>query len=543
MFCVKFYLSHQSDSVQILTTLPFDKIPHFSQRDIAYQTADERLRPYYQHDVSIEALADAIAAKQQSKLYREVLVQGLKEQYQGVETTDAVRANIEALRDDHTFTIVTAHQPSILTGPLYYIHKICSTISLTRQLNARYTDHRFVPVFVSGGEDHDFDEIATLHLFGKDFTWETDQVGAVGRMSLDGLSDVLTAVKETFGTSPHAEELAHMIDQAFAKAKHYGDFMFRLTDALFSQHGLVVVNMDNNAYKEVFLPYVIQDIEKEISASAVRKDQEKLEAAGFSGQAHAREVNIFVHDGDRHRVIKTDDGYTINDKTYSQEELIAYLKAKPESISPNVVLRPIFQELILPNLAYIGGGGELAYWMERVSLFEEMELPFPMLIRRDSALLVDKRSHDYITEQGLSIEQMFDREEQVVIKFTLEDSDKALSLKTYKEEVAAIFAKMDQYVIEIDPTLSGSVNAEKAKAEKAIDNLENKMIKAEKRAKETQINKLTKIKNKLFPNGDSLQERYDNFIPFFLRYGSEWIDQLTELLDPMNKEFKIILLD
>jgi len=521
--------------------LPFSDIPQFSDRDKAYQGADPRLREFYEHEVSIDAFANVFKARKDFEVDRSSLVNSLVKDYERLVTSDQTLDNIKSLGDSDTYTIVTAHQPSILTGPLYFNYKICSVISLSQKLNSKYTDYHVVPVFVMGGEDHDFEEIATLHLFGQDFTWETDQVGATGRMNLTGLEEVLEAVQEKLGDSDNAASLKSMIDTAYEQSDSYGQFMVHLVNALFGRFGLVICNMDNPNLKQSLLPYVTKDIQQRDSERCVQDDQAALATKGFKSQAHARGVNIFWHDGDRHRVISEGDKYTIGERTLSESALIAQLNNDPGSISPNVVLRPVYQEVALPNLAYIGGGGELAYWLERKSLFETWNIPFPMLIRRDSVMIVDKKSAKFVASAGLEFTDVFEREEQLVGKYAHAHAAAEIDFTEQRAALKATFESLAATAKQIDPTLERTALSEESKAQKSIDMLENKLLKAEKQKNEVALNKLKKIKNKFFPGNDGLQERYDNFIPFYLKHGEDWIAELILQLDPLDKSFKILV--
>lgn len=521
--------------------LDYRDVPQLSDRDVAYQEENPRLRPFYSHPPVLGSFATAIEERSSTDVDRDLLVRVLKEQYAWLGASEPTSHNIEMLQRDNCFTIITAHQPSLLTGPLYFIYKICSILSLAKQLNRHYPGVHIVPVFISGGEDHDFDEIATMHLFNRDFTWSTDQSGSTGRMSLQGLTEVLEDVKATFGTMPYASELTAIIDEAMSRSTYYGRFMMHIVNQLFGKHGLVICNMDDGNFKKVLLPYVIKDIRDEVSHHCVTKDQAGLEQVGFKSQAHARDVNIFWLEDDRHRVIKEENTYRIASQTYSEDQLIRLLQANPGAISPNVILRPVYQELILPNLAYIGGGGELAYWLERKSLFETWQIPFPILVRRDSVLLVDRKSIATLDQHDLNLQDLFGREEQLIAHLARQSTDVNIDLDEYRARLRVIYEDIKNIAIQVDPTLSSTTLSEGTKAEKTIDLLEHKILRAAKQQSETKANKVIKIKHKLFPNNDSLQERYDNFIPYYLRYGDEWISALIQHLDPLNKSFKILI--
>jgi bacillithiol biosynthesis cysteine-adding enzyme BshC len=521
--------------------IPFSEVPQLSQRDVLLQEEEDRFSGIIKHKASIDSFDEAIKMRAQCPVRRDVLVETLDKQYQGRLRHEAVDSNIQLLGYENTFTIVTAHQPSMLTGPLYVIYKICSAIQLTTHLKEQYPTYHFVPCFISGGEDHDFEEIATIQLWNQSFSWETHQKGAVGRMTMDGIPDLLTTLYERFGESDHAKDLREKIEVALTGCKTYGEFSIKFIHELFKDKGLVIINMDDALFKSLFLKIAEKELREGFSQPLVNQDQEELARRGFASQAHAREINLFLHNEDRHRIIRNENGdFNVGEKTYDQEEFIDLVVRNPESLSPNVVLRPVYQELILPNLAYVGGGGELAYWTERISLFRELGIPFPMLIRRDSFLIVDKRSYSFCKDQGIDIRRLFDREEQLVNSYIKEDSDTTIHLEDLKPGLQAIFQEIANRAREIDVTLTKTVLSEGTKAEKSIDYLQGRLLKAEKKKKEVTLNKITTIKHRLFPN-NGLQERNDNFIQYYLRYGTSWIDAILDHSDPMNKQFKILV--
>ena len=177
------------------TKLDFSKIPQLSKKDVAYVAEDPALSPFYKYKVRIENFREVIANKEIEEIDRQVIVDVLNEQYKKVERHPLVSKNIESLASKNTFTIITAHQPSLFTGPLYYIYKIISTINLTSRLNTYFADYQFVPIFVSGGEDHDFEEVRSVNIFNKTLIWENEEQGSVGMMKTQSLEKVLTELK------------------------------------------------------------------------------------------------------------------------------------------------------------------------------------------------------------------------------------------------------------------------------------------------------------------------------------------------------------
>ncbi len=160
--------------------IPFEQVPQLAFKDMAYANADPRLRPFYKYDVSLEAFGQVIEDKKSNTTNRAVLVEVLREQYKSFKINDKVQQNIESLLNENTFTVVTAHQPVLFTGPLFYIYKIISTINLAEQLNNHYPNYHFVPFFINGGEDHDFEEVNNATVFNKKIEWRAKKVRSVG---------------------------------------------------------------------------------------------------------------------------------------------------------------------------------------------------------------------------------------------------------------------------------------------------------------------------------------------------------------------------
>ncbi|MEM8586170.1 MAG: bacillithiol biosynthesis BshC, partial [Bacteroidota bacterium] len=202
--------------------IPFTQVPQFSSRDVAYATADSRLQSFYKYEVSLEAFERVFADKASDQVDRELLAEQLTAQYKELGISNPPTDQIEALGSKHGFSVITAHQPSLFTGPLYFIYKICSCINLARQLNAAYPDRTVVPVFITGGEDHDFEEINHLHLYGKTISWQEDQGGPVGKLPTSSLAPVLEELKGILGDRETALHIFERIQKHFTEQAHYG---------------------------------------------------------------------------------------------------------------------------------------------------------------------------------------------------------------------------------------------------------------------------------------------------------------------------------
>ncbi len=523
--------------------IPYSDVPLFSMRDKAYIEEKEELRPFYKYPVNIESFQQVINDKSKDATDRNNLVEVLQKQHAGLDTPTTVLDNIEKLRDSNAFTIVTAHQPSLFTGPLYYVFKIFSAINLAEQLNAKYPDNHFVPVFITSGEDHDFEEVNHLHLFNRTLTWESGQTGPVGNMNTATLKPVLEDLQTILGDREEAKAIFHIIEKTHSTPGPYARSAYELAHELFKDYGLVVLNTNDAALKKSFAPFIKEEILGQVSQPLVDATCEQLEKAGYPSQAMPREINFFyLKDHIRERIVLEDGQYKVlnTDLSFSAAEMETEIEQHPEYFSPNVIMRPIYQELILPNLAYVGGGGEIAYWLERKSQFAHFKLNFPMLVRRDSALWIDGTTYKKMNKADLCIEDLWQDTDQLIRAYIEKNGTIEISLEKERETLQALFEGLAGKAKATDPNLQKFVLAEHAKSRKSIDQIETRLLRAEKQVHENAISQIRSVKEKLFPN-NGLQERYDNFLPFYLRYGNTFFQTLKDNFDPLEKKFWVIV--
>ena len=539
-----------------VTLIPYADVPQVSARDKAYAKNDAALRPFYKYEVKLEEFARVIQDKQNESIDRAILVEALKEQYSRLsslstdfQVSQNVKKNIDALGQNNTFTIITAHQPTLFTGPLYYVYKIISTINLTRQLNSYLPDYQFVPVFITGGEDHDFEEMNHVNIFNKKLVWENEESGSVGMMKTASLRNVLNELKEILGDSEKAQAAFQLIEKPHTEFETYSDAAVALANELFGEDGLVVINMNNAQLKKRFVPIIKKEILESFSFPLVNETIEKLNVAGFKTQASPREINFFyLINQIRERIVfeparpnGENEKYQVlnTDISFSKKEMEKEIENHPERFSPNVVMRPIYQEYIIPNLAYIGGGGELAYWMERQNQFEQFGINFPMLIRRNSVVWIDKGTKKKMGKLNLNATQLFTESDALIKLFVKDNSENELNFTEEKNTLQSLFKTIEERTKVIDPTLVKTVAAEGAKQLKSLESLEARLLKAEKSKHDVSIKQIGGLKDKLFPS-NGLQERKDNFIPFYLKHGKGYFEVLKSILDPLEKSFVVI---
>jgi bacillithiol synthase len=522
--------------------IAFDNVSAFSNRDTTYQLKPHVFQDFYAYAPDEEGLKLAIKDRSKYPVNRQVLHDEIMRQYAGTELTPIQEKNIAALKNENTFTAITAHQPALFGGPMYYIYKIISVINLAEQLTAN-TSSNIVPVFINGSEDHDFEEVNHFNLFGKSMAWDNYQGGPVGRYKVDGLKDIIDTITPILGSGPHAQKMIAFLNDALAAAKDYNGFVFHFVNELFKDWGLVVVNMDNPVFKSLFVPIMQAELLHQPSAEIIRNTQQKISELGYSEQAFARDINLFyMKDGLRERIVKENNTYTVNNTsiTFTEEAIIDELNKHPEHFSPNVVMRPMYEEAVMPNIAYIGGGGELAYWLERKSQFEHFNVFFPCLIRRDSVLMVSKAQAHTLAKLDIDIEDMFLHEDRLTDIYL--NKNVAIDL-TSDEEIKLIVSAFDLLktkAYNADKTLGAFVDGEKNKTLKVIEQIEARIKRSLKKNEETSINQLKSLKQKLFPN-NGLQERTDNFMQYYNTMGDQLFEVLKKELNPLDKSFKIII--
>lgn len=475
---------------------------------------------------------------------RRLLVSALEKQYESVETSETTSQNIKNLANKTTFTVVTGHQLNLFTGPLYFLYKIISTIKLTHQLKERFSNHDFVPVYWMATEDHDFEEINYFNFRGKKVQWNKKASGAVGRLDTNGLEKVYEVISKEFGETENGKQLKSLFKKAYLEHKTLTEATRYLANALFGAYGLVIVDGDDPILKKVLIPYIKKDVFENIPYQEVSNTNEVLAdlSENYNIQVNPREINYFyLKDETRERIIEKEGHFYVNDTdiSFSKQELEAELDAHSERFSPNVIARPLFQEVILPNLCYIGGGGELAYWLELKSYFDALAVTFPILLLRNSALVITEKQGKKVKKLDLKLGDLFLRQNQLINKKIRQISNIDIDFSPQKELLEQQFQHMYDLAEQTDKSFLGAVKAQEVKQKKGLDKLEKRLLHAQKRKLKDQVVRLTMLQNELFPN-QSLQERQLNFSELYLELGDDLIPLLFTSLDPLNKKFTIV---
>lgn len=506
-----------------------------------YLEACDCQQPFYKYPFDIANIEQVIADKE--SVNRGVLVAQLQEDYTSLKITEATSLNIKRLADEKTFTVTTAHQPNVFTGYLYYTNKILGAIKTAEVLNERYPQYHFVPVYWIGSEDHDFEEINHINLFGEKIEWLNDEHGPVGHMNPHTLQAQIGQIQEKLGNMPYAEELIALFKAAYTGHDTLAKATAFMVNELFGKYGLVVMDQDKKAYKEQFKHVIKDELENNRVGTLLNDTIEQLNACNYKIQANPREINLFYYKpGLRERIVWNEDTSHFEvlntDLTFTTEAMLAEVDEYPERFSPNVFLRPIFQESLLPNVAYVGGGGEVAYWLELKRIFDHYGVNYPMLMLRNIASIMDKTACKKMEKLSLTKEDLFQDEEALIKRYVKENTNQNLELAKEKEEIEKLYDRIQEKAISVDPTLERTVEGQKQGQLNALAGLEAKILRAEKKNFDTAVNQIRSVKGRLFPNG-KLMERVDNFIPFYAKYGAAYFDEVKDAFDPFGKKFTL----
>ncbi len=445
--------------------------------------------------------------------------------------------NILKLKQRTTYTVTTGHQLCLFTGPLYFVYKIFSTINLAEKLKEQFPSYDFVPVYWMASEDHDFEEVNNFNSLGKNIIWKSGQQGAVGDFNTTELQQLYPEIQQLFGRSENADFLTSLFEKAYLKHKTLADATRFLVNELFGQYGLVVLDGNDARFKKQFKEELKNDLFQHTAFERVNESIKELTALHYHAQVNPRGINCFyVEKGLRTRIEQQGDRYNLvgTDRFFNKEELENILENSPERISPNVVLRPLYQQKILPNLAYVGGPGELAYWLEFKRFFDSAGVLFPVLMPRNFVTVVDKGSSKKIQKLELSPEDVY-ISPQDLIHAIQEKQNKIFDLNPEKEGTKERYADLLKKVSLIDTTLAGSVSAELQRSLNGLDRISAKANRAVRRKLETEITQISAIKDTLFPKNVP-QERYENFSSLYLSYGTAFFNLLKKELNPFELE-------
>lgn len=522
------------------------RIPYADTRRFApvvtdYLAGVPELDALRMHAPTLQGLKEAAAARSFGAEDRLVLATAISDQYQGMPLPDAVQRNLQLLRQPDSLTITTGHQLCLFGGPLYVPFKILNVLRLARTLSSEL-GRPVLPVFWMASEDHDRAEIDHTYFTGHKLHWPGRDGGAVGDLLLKDIGPVVEEAIALLGAGTHASELAALLREAYRPEHTLAQATRHFVHALFGRFGLLIVDGDDPALKQRFVPHMREELLNQVAERSVAPANAILQAR-YSVQAFARPINLFHRcTGHRRRIVAEGAGFRVLDggPTWSVDELLAHLEQHPEQFSPNVLLRPVYQETILPNIAYVGGGGELAYWLQLRWLFQALRVPMPAVLLRTSAAFLPAKALRQWQELGLDPVELFAPIDAVKARVASERVPFSTALDDERAQLQQFYAQLAGRAAAADPGLKASAEAHATRALHGLERFGKALLRSAKRREADTLARMDRVHHALFPGG-GLQERKDNILPMLAAQGTSLLDQLLEELDPLDTRFTVFV--
>ena len=510
----------------------------FSNQHVRMVNRPHEMEKYIQRLFSEEMFAHQIEAKgfefQQEQ--RDVLVQALENQYEGIAEN---RPDFKRLAAPQAFTVTTGHQLTLMAGPMYFVVKILEVIKLAKVLSEKYPAYDVIPVFWMASEDHDFEEIQSTNVFNRPMSVDYEERGPVGRFSADKLNEFKTQILDFFGEEKRSE--IEPLLNAYSGSS-LADATRNLVHHLFGKHGLIIVDGDDPNLKAQYKDIIKKELQFGKSEEAVLKTNESLKEDGFKIQVHVRPINLFyIEDGFRERIVRTDNGFEAGEKSWSESELLELVEKDPIHFSPNALLRPVYQEKVLPNLAYVGGAGEISYWLQLKGVFELYDIVYPIIQVRNSVLWIDKTSLKKMDKINLDWKDVFQDTEVLKKEYVRLHSGDDLDFTKLDELTNDLIEEIEARALSVNPNMKQLAEVEGKRLTKQVDGLKAKLIKTSKGKHDQAMKSIESIKERLFPNG-GLQERSANFLSFCADgVIHSRIETLYEALEPFSENLIVLL--
>ena len=541
-------------------TLSFDRIPHQTRLFLDYLRDPTALREFYpfavrfHHELPTRA-PEVLAAHQTD---RGALCDALQDMNAAWGAGEGTLKNIQLLRDADCLAVVSGQQAGLFSGPLYTIYKALSAVKLAGCLTQRQT--KAVPVFWIATEDHDFPEVAKAEFIGRDCKLAAVEMPAalhregqpVGRVVIDNSIDaVLAQLLELLPGSEFTPDLEAVLRDTWRPGRSYGEAFARMMTSLLGKHGLVLLDPLDPRLKALAAPlYAKAALRAHDIATAIEARSQRLIEAGYHAQVTASENSfpLFLHDdsGARYALIRSSDGkYTTkqSDKAYSAEELSKLALAQPEKFSPNVTLRAVVQDFLLPTIAYYGGAAEIAYFAQTGEVYRLLERPITPILPRSSLTMIERHTGRVLERYGLGLVDLFAGTESV-LKRVVEEHLGADTAQLFAKTEGSVNSELDELrekLRSVDPTLADALETGRRKINYQLEGLRTRFYRAQMARDEAVQRQLERAFDQLFPHKE-LQERHINITSLLARHGRYVVDWIYNAINIGSNEHQIVYL-
>jgi bacillithiol biosynthesis cysteine-adding enzyme BshC len=462
------------------------------------------------------------------------------------------------LRDAECLAVVSGQQAGLFTGPLYTIYKALSAVKLAGCLRQRNT--KAVPVFWIATEDHDFQEVAKAKFIGRDCRLASVEVPQelhpegypVGQVRLDGsIESIVTKSIELLPISEFTDDLEALLRDTWKPGRGYGEAFACMMTALLGHHGLIFLNPLDPKLKKLSAPlYANAAAKAQEIANAIEARSRELEKAGYHAQvlASSSSFPLFFHDdsGARHALTRTEEGkYKAKDlePEYTSEQLAQWAASEPERFSPNVTLRAVVQDYLLPTISYYGGAAEIAYFAQTAEVYRVLERPATPILARSSLTMIERHTSRVLERYGLTLEDLFAGPENVLTR-VVEEHLGADTAQTFSETESSVNQELDRLkdkLRSIDPTLADALETGRRKINYQLEGLRSRFHRAQMARDEALQRQLERAFDQLYPNKE-LQERHINITSLLARHGRYVIDWIYNAINLGSTEHQIVYL-
>ena len=537
----------------------FSDIPGHQNLFLDYLNEFNNLKSFYKYNFRDRQEYPQVfkSVSESPRVFRENVADIINSRYEGKKTSPKTAKNISLLKNKKTLAVVTGQQLGILGGPMYTIYKIITTIKLSKHLSERYEDYQFVPVFWLEADDHDFDEISFIKLINEnnelvkiqynDNVPDDVNRGSIGYQKLlNTINSFFEEVEKNIRKTDFTDEILTNLKSFYSEGKSFKQAFSDLLFWLFDQHGLIIFDPQDKDIKKLLIPVFQKEIKdfREHTAKLVNVSATLEEL--YHAQVKVRPVNLFLNfEEGRYLIEPVENEFRLRGKRkkFTYEELNSLIVSSPEKFSPNVLLRPICQDYILPTAFYVGGPSEIAYFAQVSPLYQDFNVVPPIIYPRSSATLIEKNVSTAIEKFDLKLNEIFADPDKLKDKVVAKLSDGSLGEVFSKSayEIELIFDKLQEKLFEIDKTMSEIGSKYKQTSLNSINQLKGKALDAQKKKYETSLRQIDKITMNLYPE-KNLQEREINFLFFANKYGLDVIDRIYEEIEINVFEHQLIYL-
>ncbi len=536
--------------------IPGKSTPLFS--DYLYDFS--RTSGFYAGDFRDDDTGRRILSSVSSKpwLNRPVLADVLQKQNRAFGNTNKTAEQIERLRDTRTVAVVTGQQMGLFGGPLYTLYKAMGTVKLCELYQKRFHEFQFVPVFWMELEDHDFEEIRSIQLINAENEIRLLSYSGTDPENKDkcpinaiGISEdigrLMQEVRAVLQTTDFTQEILAPLESAYQSGKSVSGAFGQWMAFLMGKYGLILMDPSDSAFKKMAGPVFQKELENtETIHERLKAQSGAVKAAGYEPQVDIEPTNLFMRDSGGVRHVLNKNGFNkfkikSEDAKSHRAELLRLAETEPARYIPNVVLRPIVQDYLLPTFAYVGGPSEIAYFAQFKPIYEFFGIPEPLVVPRPFVTVLEKKIKKALDKYGLTIEEVFAKQESVVHEIASRNSDRSMTGEWEKlmGDIKNRFSQFEKDLISVDASLKGASETALDKIEKAVKVLSDKTAEAEKRRNELTHSQLGKAVRHLFPNGQ-FQEREINALYYLNKYGLGFLDAVYENMDVSGVGHQIV---